>query len=190
MTDFRAQATIGARIREARRERGLKTARELADAIPGGKITASIIQNIESGRKADLNLSELLNIAKALNVSPSYLLAPLTTPNASLDLPNLSEAFDDTTSAELDAWLSAVPLGAYRSASASERAEVDQLGAFRELSGLIREHSRLQTMRNVEAQSEDADLRSALDLTQHRLDTVESEIERLTSYLRTNGWQV
>jgi len=70
MADQRTAPTVGARIAAARKARGFKSTKDLADAIPGDSITGSILQNIEAGRKNDLAVAQLLNIAWALAVSP------------------------------------------------------------------------------------------------------------------------
>ena len=83
---------MGARIRAARRARGLRTARELADTIVGGNLTEAVIENIEAGRTVALDVNQLLNIAMVHRLPPSYLLAPLSEPDRPADLPNLSDA--------------------------------------------------------------------------------------------------
>ena len=92
LTDFRSESSLDARIRTARRARGRRTARELADTIVGGNLTEAIIENVEAGRKVALDVNQLLNIAMVLRVPPSYMLAPLSEPDRPLDLPNLSDA--------------------------------------------------------------------------------------------------
>ena len=52
MADFRTEIGIGARIKLARRERGFRSTRDLADAIAGGNITQAVLENIESGQHA------------------------------------------------------------------------------------------------------------------------------------------
>jgi transcriptional regulator with XRE-family HTH domain len=64
---------IGRRIQEVRKERGFPTAAALADAIEDGSLTTSVLQNIESGRKSDITVGELVAIAQALGVAPSVL---------------------------------------------------------------------------------------------------------------------
>ncbi|TFD89813.1 helix-turn-helix domain-containing protein [Cryobacterium serini] len=76
MMNFLAQAGIGDRIQAIRKQHAIRSARALADLIPGDNVTESIVQNIEAGGKDDLLVSQLLNIAKALRVSPIFLLAP------------------------------------------------------------------------------------------------------------------
>ena len=63
----------------------------------------------------------LLNIAMALRVPLSYLLAPLGEPDRPLDLPNLSESFAGMTAIEFDAWLASAPDGRYQPESLEER---------------------------------------------------------------------
>jgi len=187
MTNFRAEATIGARIKLARRERGYRTTRELADAIPNGRITAAILENIESGRKADISVSQLLNIARTLGVPPSLLLAPIARPDAALDLPNLSADFSEMTAAEFDSWLSATPASYYRPALAAERADIEVLNTLRELGALRRELERLHIVKNVSADSRDADLTTDVDAPQARIESLAAEASRLDRLLSSAG---
>lgn len=192
MTDFRSELSLGARIRAARRSRGLRTARELADAIVGGNLTEAIIENIEAGRKVVLDVSQLLNIAMALRVPLSYLLAPLGEPDRPLDLPNLSDAFADMTAIEFDAWMASTPDGRYQPESLDERNATSELHALREWSSLTRETSRLQTMLELErATSGSADPESPLfRITESRLADASREAARLAAYLKSAGWKI
>ena len=192
MTDFRSEPSLGARIRAARRARGMRTARELADSIVGGTLTEAIIENIEAGRKVVLDVSQLLNIAMALRVPLSYLLAPLGEPDRSLDLPNLSEAFTGMTAIEFDAWLASAPDGRYQPESLEERNATSELHALREWSSLTRETSRLHTMLELERATlgptgvESPLLRS----TEARFADASREADRLAAYLKSAGWNV
>ena len=183
---------MGARIRAARRARGLRTARELADAIVGGNLTEAIIENIEAGRKVVLDVSQLLNIAMALRVPLSYLLAPLGEPDRPLDLPNLSDAFADMTAIEFDAWLASAPDGRYQPESLDERNATSELHALREWSSLVRESSRLQTMLELERATKDsAGSESPLfKSTESRLADASHEAARLAAYLKSAGWKI
>jgi hypothetical protein len=60
--------------------------------------------NLESGRKQDMTVVQLLEFASALAISPLLLLAPLETPMAHLELPGLSDRLSTMTSAQFDAW--------------------------------------------------------------------------------------
>jgi transcriptional regulator with XRE-family HTH domain len=189
MTQFGAEGSIGARIKAARRARGFDSAAALADAIPGAGLSRSILANIESGRKVDMKVVDLLNIAMALNVPVGYLLAPLTRPEDPLDLPGLSDAFTGMTAAEFDAWLSVVPEGAYRADAAAERNDRNELQALRELEALRRELRRLRivdALRDEEMTSVPGLLRDA----RARADDVARQIASIETYLRTAGWQL
>ncbi|NNC12829.1 helix-turn-helix transcriptional regulator [Planctomonas sp. JC2975] len=172
---------IGQRVKALRRERGFKSPRDLAAAIPGGNVTMAVLENLESGRKADVSVSHLLNIARALHVPPSYLLASVATPDASLDLPNLGDDFADMTAGEFDAWFSGTLGGDYRSTDPSERVSLMQLQAYRTLSRLTRELVRLSAIQDsrpdAEQPSEDS-----------RLSALQAEIAELTDYLKNAGW--
>jgi transcriptional regulator with XRE-family HTH domain len=194
MTDFRTEASIGTRIQAVRKHRGIRTTKELADMIPGDNVTEAILQNIEAGRKSDLAVSQLLNIAHALGVTPLFLLAPIGNPTNKLDLPNLSDAFHGMTVIEFDAWISGETDGAYRWTTTDERSERTQLQAMRELDALHREGKRLASNVAVEtalsAPGGLDDESRAWDTTQQRLDDINRRIAQLTSYLVSAGWNL
>ena len=188
MTDLGTEDGIGARIKTARRARGFGSIGALAAAIPGGEPTTAILANIESGRKVDINIVHILNIAMALKVPVSYLLAPLTRPNSSLDLPGLSDAFANMTAAEFDAWLAAVPDGDYRADTAAERNDLAELHALRELQTLRRELRRLRVATTVhEETSPDSQL---VEHSKERIGDVEERITTIESYLGSAGWDL
>ena len=187
MADFRSETHVGARIKLARRERGYRTTRDLAEAVPGGNITSAILENIESGRKADISVSQLLNIARALNVPPSYLLAPIGNPNSTLDLPNLSGDFDGMTAAEFDCWLSATPASSYRPRLAAERTDINILVTLRHLGTLRRELERLHIVLAVQSSSGDPDLVAGNAEVQQRIDGIEAEARRVAGLLTSGG---
>lgn len=70
--------TIAKRVRELRRQRGIRSARELADLMSeiGFPWDRSIVANLESGRRATVSVAELFGLAYVLNVSPMHLLMP------------------------------------------------------------------------------------------------------------------
>ena len=178
MADYGAESDIGARIRAARKARGFMSIPALADAIEGGEPSAAILANIESGRKVDLNVVQLLNIAMALRVPLSYLLAPMLRPNDGLDLPGLSKAFDQMTAAEFDAWLSATPDSDYRADTAAERNDRAELRALRELSMLEREIHRQSVVTELTEDFPD------------RIEGLRKQKRDLIGYLRSAGWSV
>jgi transcriptional regulator with XRE-family HTH domain len=187
MADFRLETNLGARIRLARRERGFRTTAELANAIPGGNVTESILENIESGRKADFSFSQLLNIARGLNVPLSMLLAPIGRPDSKLDLANLSEDFASMTAAEFDCWLSATPASSYRPRSAAEREDVATLNSLREFGTLSRELERLRIVLEVQAASGDPDLSEASSEIRDRINRLVQEASRVSTLLASSG---
>lgn len=178
MTGYSAEATIGDRIKAARRARGFRTTRELADAMPGSKISEHVLENIEAGRKTDLQVSALLSIARALHVPPAFLLAPLTHPSRTIDLPNLSSDVASMSVGEFDAWLAGESDGAYRSSDPSERSDLAELDAFRELQQLRRELDREGAISAVDESPTSAGRRAYL----------EAQAAELTEFLTKAGW--
>lgn len=188
MTDYRGEASIGARIRAARRERGYRTTRELAETLTGTKITESVLENIESGRKADLTLGQFLSIAYALRVPPSYLLAPLVRPTAHLDLQNISEDLQSLSGAEFDAWFSGASTGAHRPTSTAERNDRENLDAYRELFSLRREIERLNVVAALEGEEHDGQDGGGLSRALGRIDALQARAEDLAQLLSTAGF--
>ena len=188
MADYAREGSIGARIRAARRARGFRTAKDLAAAIEGGKLSEAIIENIEAGRKADLSVSQLFNIAMALKVPVSFLAAPMARPGANLDLPNLSAEFSTMTSEEFDGWLSSVTSGAYRVEHNAERNDRAELQLLRELQSLVREKQRLEVILQLNTLSEseqDGPLRST---TSARLADITRQQHAIQGQLEEAGW--
>ena len=124
---------------------------------------------------------------RVLGVPPSMLLAPMATPDAELDLPNLSAHFDGMTPAEFDCWLSATPLSSYRPRLAAERGDIEILNWLRELGTLRRELERLQVVLGVQAASGDPDLTVSNQDVQERIDRVTREITRVAELLVSAG---
>lgn len=178
MTGYSAEATIGDRIKAARRARGFRTTRELADLMPGSKISEHVLENIEAGRKTDLPVSALLSIAKALRVPPAFLLAPLTHPSRAVDLPNLSSEVASMSVSEFDAWLAGDAAGAYRSSDPAERSDLAELDAFRELQQVRRELQREAAIAAVEGSLAPNGRRAYL----------EAQTAELTEFLSRAGW--
>lgn len=102
---FSGDPGIGRRIAKYRRLCGFETAKQLADSIPNDKLTASVIQNIESGRKADLSVSQLLDIARGIGISPLFLLTPVGLPFDRIDLAGVGDDVANMTVREFDDWL-------------------------------------------------------------------------------------
>lgn len=187
MTDYRTASSLGARIQAARKARGM-SARELAEVI-GGNPTQSTIENIELGRKAAVDVVQLMNIAMAVRVPLSYLLAPMGDPESPLDLPGLSNEFSTMTAAELDAWLSSVPDGARIATSLDERNAATELQILREWRARKAEITRLRTAIELERTTTGSDT-ALLTSSEARLAESQRELERLESFLKSSGWKV
>lgn len=189
MTDWAASESIGARIQAARKARGLRTSRDLAALLGGSTVTEAVIENIESGRKVSLDVSQLLSIAMALRVPPTYLLAPIGDPDAPVDLPNLSDAFIGMTASQFDAWLSNLPHGGYRAATNDEINARNELEALRAFVSLKNEIRMLREARDVPAFFTSDDPRSWRDI-ESRLDVAEREIKKVHVYLTAAKWNL
>ncbi len=163
------------------------SARQLAAAI-GVAPTQSTIENIELGRKASIDVVQLLNIAMALKVPLSYLLAPMGALDRSLDLPGLSEDFSSMSVGEFDAWLSSGTEGARIPTTLEERNAVSELQALREWRAKSSEVARLETALELEQSSGIAENRPYPSSTEERLANARRDVGRLESFLRSAGW--
>jgi len=193
MADYRTAPTVGARIAAARKARGFKSTKDLADAIPGGSITGSILQNIEAGRKNDLAVAQLLNIAWALGVSPTCILAPIGSPMEHIDLPNIIPEIRDLTVAEFDAWLSGNTDGVYMPETSDEQNDRAQLAALRELLKEKRELKRLTQLKPVYESFDDSEgdaSKTFFEDGEERAMNSARRIARLERYLGSAGWKI
>lgn len=95
---------IGRRVAAYRKSAGFRTAADLADAISNPSITKSTIQNVESGRKADLAVSQLLEISKALDVPPVALVVPINLPLELAAIPGVGDTIASMTNWEVVDW--------------------------------------------------------------------------------------
>lgn len=72
---------VGKRVKHYRQNRrtGRLSAAKLSDQTEalGHRIEASVIQNMETGRRSNVTLAELIVLASALNVTPAQLVVPL-----------------------------------------------------------------------------------------------------------------
>lgn len=188
--------TIGRRIAGWRRARGFKSARELADAIPGEAITAPVLQNIEAGRKADIAVSQLLSIAYALRVPPTFLLFPMAASDRTPDLVGVSDDVANYRVGFLEAWF-ASEFSPYPSPMV-ELVDLDSVRAQRELLMLRTEVERLERSVKLERiydsqrppTAEELESRSRWDTTAARLEGYRARIEELEELLAREGWPV
>lgn len=74
----RPSAGIGKRLAKYRKLAGL-SARELSEKI-GGELSRGVIANIESGRKTDVTVDQLIALSWALGVPPAALALPINEP--------------------------------------------------------------------------------------------------------------
>jgi len=194
MADFRTAQGIGERIQAARKQRGIRSTRELVQLIPNGTVTESILQNIEAGRKKDISVSMLLNIAFALKISPALLLAPVSRPSQTLDLAGLTDELSAMTVLEFDSWLANSQNAAYRWTTADQRSERAQLQAMRELEVQLQERARLRTAleaeRSADLTADEVEELQRWDTTEERLEAAGRQINQLIEYLRGSGWHL
>jgi transcriptional regulator with XRE-family HTH domain len=189
MVDYRDADSLGERIQAARKARGIRSAKALADLIDNGTVSEATLQNIETGRLTNVSVSQLLNIAYALKVAPSLLLAPLGRPTDTIDLPNLSSGLAAMTTAEFDAWLTGANAGGYRPTNAAELAERNELAALRDLENLVRERARLRTLLQLEHDTGNLPTPGKpWDRIEDRLVLADQKINEITTYLRSAGW--
>lgn len=188
MADYAKAPTIGARIAAARRSRGLSTPDQLVAAMPGSGITAAILANIENGRRANLDVSQVLNIALALGVPVSSLLAPMSRPDDPLDLSGLGNGFAEMTAADFDAWISALPTAAFITGTANERNERAELQALRELRSVRKEIARLDVLISLESDAELPD--EIASTSRRRRANLEAEAAKLRDYLVSAGLEL
>jgi transcriptional regulator with XRE-family HTH domain len=106
MTLDRPTSGFGERVRRIRKERGYVSAAAFADAIDNAEISEGVIKNIESGRKADISVAHLLEIAMALDTPPLALLFDMTRPDEPVDLPGLGAAWLELSNADAEYWTS------------------------------------------------------------------------------------
>lgn len=118
---------FGRRLARYRKRMGFDSAEALA-AATGGRVSQAVLQNIESGRKADPTVAQLLEISRALGVSPLLLLAPLETPLAPLDLAGVGEQLAGMTAIDFDEWVRGVtPVAVGRAPALQLRWQVEQI---------------------------------------------------------------
>ena len=191
VADYRTERTLGGRIQAARKARGIRSTRELAELIGNDTVSVNILQNIESGRMTNLSAAQLLNIAFALRVAPSFLLTPMADSQGESDLPGLSAGLASMRPNEFDAWLAGSDSGAYRPVNAPEISERNELAAFRELDGLLRERRRLRVLQRTDTGGS-GDASTAADSNwnraEQRLAAVEVQIADTRRYLEGTGW--
>ncbi len=155
--------------------------------MEGTGLTASVLQNIELDRRANIDVSQVLNLAMTLGVPVSYLLAPMARSGDPLDLPNLGPGFEKMTASAFDSWLSSIAEADYIAATADERSDRAQLQALRELQTLKRELRRSEVLSTIDDQGRPEALRQDLE---DQLDSLRRRIQGLQDFLVSAGWEV
>jgi len=185
---------IGQRIRLIRKKRGIKSTADLAELIPGGLMSGAVLRNIEAGVKTDLSVSQLLNIARALRVTPIFLLASIREPDSSLDIPNLSDDLNGMTAIEFDYWLSGSSEWIHEWTTVDDHSERNQLRAMRELERQVKERDRLTALieltPELELSATKEDLGNEVGELLLRRTEVHRQIDRLSKFLESGGWDV
>ncbi|WP_026851065.1 helix-turn-helix domain-containing protein [Glaciibacter superstes] len=194
-------AVIGRRILKLRKNLGITTAAALADSIPNPTITESVIQNIEGGRKSEISLPQVLDIAMALGVPPITLMTDVFHPNRLVDTEGVGSDVAALTNEEFILWFQGDPgIRAAFDASSSTDAE-NGLGPagtrspFRTVVRFIPYLAEIQRRLDAYLRRLPRDLetaRTAKDLTletgiRERLEMLESEAEHLRWLLKEGG---
>lgn len=105
MTKSKFSVAFGARLKRVRKASGFRSTEALAEAIENPAVSASVIRNIENGRKAELSVVHLLELSMACGVSPLVLLVDYMHPYAEVGVPGLGPNFVGMSSIELDEWI-------------------------------------------------------------------------------------
>ncbi|WBM78832.1 hypothetical protein KIV56_09415 [Cryobacterium breve] len=194
MTDFRTETSIGDRIQAIRKHRGIRTTKRARGHDPRRQRDRGDPAEHRSRPEERPRRQPAAEHRPRPRRLPLFLLAPVGRPADTLDLPNLSLAFDGMTVVEFDAWISGETDGAYRWTTTDERSERTQLQAMRELDALIRERNRLVSNLQVEATlntaAGDNDTGQPWNTTPERLNEANRRINQLSSYLASAGWKL
>ncbi|WP_285063697.1 helix-turn-helix transcriptional regulator [Frigoribacterium sp. ME-P-080] len=104
---IRASDGFGARLAKYRKMAGF-SARELSDRI-NGEISRGVIANIESGRKTDVTVDQMLTLAWALDIPPVALALPLEEPERFVALAKTPTGTEAVRSRYLMSWFLGQP---------------------------------------------------------------------------------
>lgn len=98
----RPSSGLGDRLARYRKMAGM-SAQDLSDNL-GGELSRSVIANIESGRKTDITVDQMLAIAWVLDIPPVALALPLHEPFRHVQIVRGKNAYHSTTAARLIDW--------------------------------------------------------------------------------------
>ncbi|MFF2389130.1 hypothetical protein [Agromyces sp. NPDC058104] len=161
MTQEAWVAAFGRRVKDARAARGFRSSLDLAKAIGNGAVSHNVLRNIESGRKAELSIVQVLEIAMALEVTPLALIVDFSRPFEPIDIQGLGPVFSRMTALEFDRWFAASGVEADREPNARPL-EMSRLMVSRQLA----ESSWLQSVRRESIQKA-VDDKGKYDAPQH-----------------------
>lgn len=94
------QSTLGDRLAAYRKLAGI-SAQALADAAGAG-MSRAVVTNIETNRKTDVTVSQLMALANALSMPPMALMVDLTNPDGPSDIEPVAETL---TNFDLPSWI-------------------------------------------------------------------------------------
>jgi transcriptional regulator with XRE-family HTH domain len=176
MTSVKSSAGIGDRVSKYRKMAGL-SAQQLSDRT-GGELSRSVIANIESGRKTEVTVDQLIALSFALDVNPVALAMPIEAPYKTLSL-----AGDDGVLPIHDAvrwWLYDEPDRVYRrdeDDSPSMLVTRLMIGNLRLLS-VAKESLRMANML-VEMRGEDPELEASISRNKRQIEDSERDMKSL-----------
>ncbi|MCS5511338.1 helix-turn-helix domain-containing protein [Curtobacterium flaccumfaciens pv. betae] len=98
----RPSTGLGDRLARYRKMAGL-SAQELSDRV-GGELSRAVIANIESGRKSDITVDQLLALAWVLDIPPVALALPVHQPFQHVQVVRGETELESTTAATLIDW--------------------------------------------------------------------------------------
>lgn len=142
---------VGRRIAVFRRLCGFSTAADLAAALRDTRITAATLANIESGRRADISVAQLIEISRTLQISPMMLLVDVFNPSDVPDIRGLSPDSSRLTNQDLLDWFSMQRIPFEERTLESE--ELENLEkAFKQLKArYVRSHELLEELEGLKA---------------------------------------
>lgn len=178
---------IAGEVKRHRQRRGL-SAQQLADACArlGLPIQRSVLANLESGRRANLSVPELLVLAAALNVAPVLLVFPVGSQELSEFRPGM----------KVDTWRAAQWFGGQGedptpTTNASRervyrlpmRLYADHEKAIRRLAGA---RANVATL-GIRARTENGDIAETLRLAEDTLSQTEAILKDVRQYMHDQG---
>ena len=104
-TPQRPTLGFGERVKRVRLERGFRTISDFASHLDSKSLSLAILKNIESGRRKEVSVHHLLELADGLRVTPLVLLFDMRDPLGQTDLPGLPPRLAARTNEDLEYWV-------------------------------------------------------------------------------------